>query len=165
MLILTQDGVRGCGWQTALHLTRYGLGNDLLHSATDEKAPDLASYARTWANELRMVLTRDPDGYIGRRCQCIAEAIPEDFPDPTTILAYVAPITSDMETAIELLGAPQNTDIRRLAFLCEFHFGWSRYQHPHRAKSLESTGMLGKLQSLVFEGIYLWSLYLVRFPL
>ncbi|KAF9223262.1 PIN domain-like protein, partial [Gyrodon lividus] len=84
----------GCGWQTALQLAKYGLRDDLLRVAKDVTIGDLASYAKTWANELCLTLVQDPLGHLGWQCQSIADAIPMDFPDPAVILAYTSPITS-----------------------------------------------------------------------
>ncbi|KAF8834705.1 PIN domain-like protein [Paxillus ammoniavirescens] len=61
-------GLLGCGWRTALQLAKYGLGDDLLRIAKDATVSDLASYAKTWADELRLTLIQDPLGHLGRQC-------------------------------------------------------------------------------------------------
>ncbi|KAF9220677.1 PIN domain-like protein [Gyrodon lividus] len=96
----------GCGCWTALQLAKYGLGDDLLHVAKDVTIGDLASYAKTWADELCLTLI---------------------FLTLLSFLLTRPPITSDMETAIALLGSPKHMDAEWLGFLCEFQFGWSRY--------------------------------------
>jgi holliday junction resolvase YEN1 len=164
-----QDGLPGCGWKTARGLAQYGVGDDLLQEA---RAHSLASsheglkaYMRGWFRRLQEILVKDPLGHIGRRHPKFLNNIPNNFPDVSVVLAYVKPPISLQ---------PVNHDphsfihskvldlVESLAYLCEFHFCWSRYTPPGPVKDAENMGTMRKLQDYIWPGICIRVLLEVR---
>jgi hypothetical protein len=53
-----------------------------------------ADFLVDWRRELQVLLCTDPEGFIGRRCNSIADKVPKTFPPPQVILAYTHLLTS-----------------------------------------------------------------------
>ncbi|KAF9234581.1 PIN domain-like protein [Melanogaster broomeanus] len=151
-------GLPHCGWKTTGSLAQQGLGDELLHAAETMDKEALTKFISCWVKHVRDLLAEM--GHENKRYQMLSENFPENFPSPAIVLAYVKPATTDAGHAhIPLpLSCPMSTDLEQLAFLCEFHFGWSRGGPPVPVHAIESSGTLGKLQHLVWEGMCICAL-------
>src|SRR5271170_6918262 len=89
-----QTGLRNCGPLIAHGLARYGLGDALIEAAESLSPHELNIYLVQWREALCTVLRTDSEGYIGRRCVTLARSVPDAFPDPAVLCAYVMPLTS-----------------------------------------------------------------------
>ncbi|KAF9236254.1 PIN domain-like protein [Melanogaster broomeanus] len=148
-------GLPHCGWKTTRSLAQQGVGDELLHAAETMNKEDLTKFIGCWVKHVRDLLAEM--GQENKRYRMLSENFPENFPSPAIVLAYVKPATTDVGHAsahIPLpLSCPMSADLEQLAFLCEFHFGWSRGGPPVPVHAIESSGTLGKLQRLVWEGM------------
>ncbi|KAF9232474.1 PIN domain-like protein, partial [Melanogaster broomeanus] len=146
-------GLPHCGWKTTHSLAQQGVGDELLHAAETMPREDLTKFIHHWVKHIRDLLAEM--GHKNKRYQMLSEKFPENFPSPTIVLAYVKPATTDISHASVLLPLSRSTgsDLEELAFLCDFHFGWSRGGPPVPIHAIESSGTLGKLQRLVWEGM------------
>jgi hypothetical protein len=151
----SQDGLPGCGWKTARGLAQYGVGDDLLqearvHSLTSSHEA-LKDYIRGWFRRLQEILVRDPLGHIGWHHPKFLNDIPDSFPDVSVVLAYVKPPTSAQP--VSHFTCSKVLDLENLAYLCEFHFCWSKYTPPGPVRDAESMGTMQKLQDYIWPGI------------
>ncbi|KAG1883401.1 PIN domain-like protein, partial [Suillus subluteus] len=150
------DGLPGCGWKTARGLVQYGVGDNLLqearaHSLTSSHE-GLKDYICGWFCRLQEILVKDPLGHIGQRHPKFLNNVPDSFPDVSVVLAYVKPPTSVQPVSHDshLFIHSKVLDLENLAYLCEFHFCWSRYTPP------------GPLQDYIWPGICIRVLLEVR---
>lgn len=150
---------------TARRLAQYGVGDDLLHAAhslaSNEKA--LQTYIDGWACRVQKILIEDPLQHIGQHHTKYLNNFPSNFPTPSLVLAYTNPVISalSMDTnSVTLLPQTSSTvlDIERLAYLCEFHFGWTQHTPPGPIRDAETSGTLRKLQDYVWTGVCLHSM-------
>ena len=89
-----QTGLRGCGIKLAYGVSRYGLGDSLLHAARSASDKELANFLIGWRRELTQILRHDPKGLIGRKNCVVANAVTDGFPDLTVVRNYTNPVTS-----------------------------------------------------------------------
>ncbi|KAF8833963.1 PIN domain-like protein [Paxillus ammoniavirescens] len=152
------NGLRGCGWTTALGLARYRLGDNLFDAMHNLEAADLAAFITSWRDRLCQMLARDPAGHL-RRCHPALAKIASSgsFPDLDVVRAYTHPVTSgDVHQIIFPRSRQLNVDW--LAYMCELRFGWT-HKTPASHTELLSTGTLGKFRSRIWEGVCLRALY------
>ncbi|KAI5982397.1 PIN domain-like protein [Pisolithus orientalis] len=148
------NGLSRCGWKTTRALAQHGVGDELLHAATTTaNEDDLTTFLGPWVKHVCDLLTE-----MG--CKKLSATFPTDFPSPAVVLAYVKPSITftcadpgPPQALSMLLRKLQGIDLERLAFLCEFRFGWSRGGPPVPVHAIESSGTLGKLKNLVYEGV------------
>lgn len=157
---------------TARRIAQYGVGDDLLHAAhsfaSNEEA--LQIYIDGWACRVQKILIEDPLGHIGRHHTRYLNNFPLNFLTPSLVLAYTNPVISALSTdsnSVTLL--PQTSsnalDIERLAYLCEFHFGWTQNTPPGSIRDAKTSGTLRKLQDYIWTGVCLHSMLpKVRLP-
>ncbi|KAI5982619.1 hypothetical protein F5J12DRAFT_944644 [Pisolithus orientalis] len=148
------NGLSCCGWKTTRALAQHGVGDELLHAVTTTvNEDDLTTFLGPWVKHVCDLLTE-----MG--CKKLSATFPTDFPSPAVVLAYVKPSITftcadpgPPQALSMLLRKLQGIDLERLAFLCEFRFGWSRGGPPIPVHAIESSGTLGKLKNLVYEGV------------
>ncbi|KAI6137809.1 PIN domain-like protein [Pisolithus tinctorius] len=148
------NGLLRCGWKTTRVLAQHGVGDELLRAATTTaNEDDLTTFLGPWVKHVRDLLTE-----MG--CKKLSATFPSDFPSPAVVLAYVKPSITftcadpgPPQALSMLLRTLQGINLERLAFLCEFRFGWSRGGPPVPVHTIESSGTLGKLKNLVYEGV------------
>lgn len=149
-------------------MAQYGIGDNLLravHSLAFNKVA-LQAYIHGWARRLQDILVNDPLGHIGRRHPRFLKQFPENFPDPSVVLAYVKPPINALPTGIDNFNSTsvQHTSpnildmLENLAYLCEFYFGWTQHTPPGSTRDAETTGTLGKLRDYVWTGVCLHSM-------
>ncbi len=121
------QGLKGCGIEIGYGLTRYGLGDQLLHRVYDNPDLDtLPTALSDWRTSLRHHLQNDPSKYIEHRHPALARAVHDDFPQPAVLSHYVRPITHGGDT-IPLdneFGRAARFDLACLAKLCDKYFSW-----------------------------------------
>ncbi|KIJ63937.1 hypothetical protein HYDPIDRAFT_28837 [Hydnomerulius pinastri MD-312] len=157
------NGVPGCGHKTALGLAHYPLGDQLLHASRTLDEADLAQYVTSWITRACDALLSDPLDHFPTREHSVARSIRSQFPKTTILRAYAQPLVDPTinETVLTAFNSPEcsSVNVERLAFLCEFRFGWSRRTPSGTVKKLESSGTLGKLENLVYEGTCIRALF------
>ncbi|KAF8834143.1 PIN domain-like protein, partial [Paxillus ammoniavirescens] len=106
------NGLRGCGWTTALGLAWYRLGDDLFDAMHNLEAADLATFITSWRDRLCQTLAHDPAGHLGQCHPALAEiASSGSFPDLDVVRAYTHPVTSgDVHQMIFPHSRQLNTD-------------------------------------------------------
>jgi hypothetical protein len=149
-------------------LAQYGVGDDLLqearaHSLTPHHE-GLKDFICGWVRRVQEILVKDPLGHIGRRHPKFSDNFPDNFLDVSVVLAYVKPPISAQPVNCDshsFVGS-KVLDLENLAYLCEFHFSWSRYTPPGPVTDAESMGTMGKLQDCIWPGICIRVLLEVR---
>ncbi|KAF8833125.1 hypothetical protein BDN67DRAFT_986231, partial [Paxillus ammoniavirescens] len=119
----------------------HGVGDELLHAAATMSKDDLTQFIQSpWVKHVHDLLVEM--GNKNRRCRVLSEDFPNDFPSPAIVLTYVKPSTMVTVTHTQAAGDASShcplplfnkshpADPEQLAFLCEFHFGWSRGGPP-----------------------------------
>ncbi|KAK0435125.1 uncharacterized protein EV420DRAFT_1653432 [Desarmillaria tabescens] len=120
------DGIQGCGIQTAVDITLTGIGERLfeaLKASTVENYPAIASM---WCQDLYAMLDSQGAGRLHSRRRALASRIPLDFPKVSVLIQYIQPLTSQSTGSFTLPAAPVPCppDIPKLARLCEELFIW-----------------------------------------
>ncbi|KAI0691164.1 PIN domain-like protein [Cerioporus squamosus] len=142
------DGLHNCGARIAYGLARYGLGDALVACVTNSVDDESLRVAlSTWRQELLRLLRADPDGYIGKRCASLAATVPEAFPDPAVIRAYVRPLTTSPDNIAldDEFGRAMKFDLARLQHLCKNHFSWDEAELRKRMRALVWPGTVLRL--------------------
>ncbi|KAJ7741437.1 hypothetical protein DFH07DRAFT_964993 [Mycena maculata] len=92
------EGITGCGLESAHAVAQGDLGDALLHEAlcNTTLTNGFLEFVLSWKERLCLEFAEDPRGLLGRKCKAIAATIAQSpsFPDPAVIFAYVHPITS-----------------------------------------------------------------------
>src|SRR5580658_7178265 len=83
-----QDSLKGCGPQTVLRLTRTDVSAGLI-AAAGLPVQQQARFFEIWRDRLRQALTDTGLSLMGRRQPVLATTIPDDFPNPSILNAYV----------------------------------------------------------------------------
>jgi Holliday junction resolvase YEN1 len=99
LLTLSQTGLANCGIAIAHGLARTRLGDSLLTATFTLSMEALNVFLKSWRTQLRTELSTNSHGYLSRKCQSLAEQVPESFPDLHHILLYAKPLTSWSEGA------------------------------------------------------------------
>ncbi|KAK0448995.1 PIN domain-like protein [Desarmillaria tabescens] len=120
------DGIQGCGIQTAVDITLTGIGERLfeaLKASTVENYPTIASM---WCQDLYAMLDSQGAGRLHSRRHALASHIPLDFPKVSVLIQYIQPLTSQSTGSFTLPAAPVPCppDIPKLAWLCKELFIW-----------------------------------------
>ncbi|KAF8131850.1 PIN domain-like protein [Boletus edulis] len=147
-------GIPHCGIKTAYGVSRYKLGDDLVHAFTTKgpETVDFNHFLCGWRNDLRRVLATDPEGYIGREHGVLANSIPASFPCPNVLRQYICPVTSFSAPAVDGPVAQTSIDhvinsrqpsLSMLALFCTSKFGW------------DTNVVIQKMRATVLEGAWL----------
>jgi Holliday junction resolvase YEN1 len=126
-LSITKAGLRGCGPEIAHALSRYGIGESLLDFARMAQPSELLTFLIGWREELRVLLSTDPLGYLGRQYVKLANSIPNNFPSTSVVLSYARPVTSWSSggpVPQPLCFPAQAANFAQLAYLCQHNFAW-----------------------------------------
>ncbi|KAM5536755.1 hypothetical protein V8D89_009594 [Ganoderma adspersum] len=121
-------GLEGCGVQTAVGLTHYGLGTSLLSQAWEAvyTGDGYELPLDDWRDSLRHYLQHDPDGHVGQRHPALAASVPDDFPEINVVMAHVRPLTTGRD-CISLdaeFGCSARFHVAKVAQLCDKLFSW-----------------------------------------
>jgi hypothetical protein len=75
---------------------------------------------------LRHQLLTDAGGFLGRKYPALANAIPDNFPNPVVLSLYVSPLTSWSVSGAKpsIPYQYQQLDIARLVAFCRRRFSW-----------------------------------------
>lgn len=130
-IVLLQDqGVAGCGITIAHGVAHYGLGVALSEAFDRMEMSVFSEFLVCWRDELRTVLTLDPDNHLGQGHPEIASQVLETFPDYEDLKRYLSPLTvfSGIRVSPSCIYEANATQpcMRLIATLCEryFGFGW-----------------------------------------
>ncbi|KAK0466671.1 PIN domain-like protein [Armillaria novae-zelandiae] len=120
------DGVQGCGIQTATNIAQSSIGERLFDAFDASEADNHAAVASTWRQDLCTMLEKRGAGRLHSRCRSLASRIPLDFPKVSVVIQYIHPITSQSNGPQNL---PASVSLRQpniplLARLCEELFVW-----------------------------------------
>ncbi|KAG1808697.1 PIN domain-like protein, partial [Suillus subaureus] len=132
------------------------------HSLTSNHE-GLKDYICGWSCHLQEILVKDPLGHIGWHHPRFLNNVPDNFPDVSVVLAYVKPPTSAQPVSHDFIHS-KVLDLENLAYLCEFHFCWSKYTLPGPVRDAESMGTMWKLQDYIWPGICIHVLLEVSWP-
>jgi holliday junction resolvase YEN1 len=111
-----------------------------------------AAFFHKWRQDIRLELQTDKHGFIGRRCADLATKVPEDFPNPDILLAYLEPLTSRTHSSIQNIPnfIQHCPNIGAITNLCQQQFSWG-----------DSKSIIIKLSKIVWPGIVFQMLYKV----
>ncbi|SJL02376.1 uncharacterized protein ARMOST_05703 [Armillaria ostoyae] len=135
------EGIQGCGIQTAAEIARTGIGKQLFDVLEVSEVDDYPAIASVWHQDLCMMLEAKGAGRLSSRHRSLASRIPSDFPKASVLVQYLHPVTSGLGNlpAAPSLGQP---DLPRLAKLCEELFIWG---HP--------MGIIKNFSHHIFSGL------------
>ena len=121
-----QAGLSGCGPKVAHGLAKCGFGESLLSAARTLSREALQEYLIAWKRDLAEELRTNSRGILGRKCNSLSKAIPEEFPDIDILMSYANPITSESEGKAHRIKATweRSLDLGRVAYVCELYFEW-----------------------------------------
>jgi len=121
-----QAGLSGCGPKVAHGLAKCGFGDSLLSAALTLSREELQEYLIGWKRDLAEELRTNSRGILGRRCNSLSKAIPEEFPDIDILMSYANPVTSESEGKAHRIKATWDRplDLGRIAYVCELYFEW-----------------------------------------
>jgi hypothetical protein len=140
----TQDGLHGCGQQTAAAVVRYHTGGDLCAAFLVQDALHFDKLLSTWRAEMCDILRADPQGFIGHHCGVLATHITSTFPNTMVLQQYLCPQTSVSANQGKLVLNEMFTDVPALSKLCEEYFGWAT-----------DLSLLKRFRSLIWPGVVL----------
>ncbi|KAF8126597.1 PIN domain-like protein [Boletus edulis] len=124
-------GIPHCGIKTAYGVSRYKLGDDLVHAFTTKgpETVDFNHFLCGWRNDLRRVLAMDPEGYIGRE----------------HVTSFSAPAVDGpvAQTSIDHVINSRQPSLSTLALFCTSKFGW------------DTNVVIQKMHATVLEGTWL----------
>lgn len=121
--LFLQEGIQGCGIQTAAEITRTGIGKQLFDALEISEVDDYPAVTSVWHQDLCTMLEAKGAGRLSSRHRSLASRIPSDFPKVSVLIQYLHPVTSGLENlpTAPLLAQP---DLPRLAKICEELFIW-----------------------------------------
>ncbi|KAG1766126.1 PIN domain-like protein, partial [Suillus placidus] len=97
--IFLQNGLLGCGHETALGLVRC-MDNSMLRSAAC--GSNQGGALKQWRNIARYHLSSDPTGRMGRSHPALARSLPESFPSMDIISLYMHPAVTSLAKLAKL---------------------------------------------------------------
>ncbi|KAK0457551.1 PIN domain-like protein [Desarmillaria tabescens] len=138
------DGIQGCGVQTAANIAKSSVGERLFDALEASEVDDYAAVASAWHRDLCTALEKQGAGRLHSRQCSLASRIPLDFPKVSVLIQYIHPVTSQSNGVGNLPAAPslRQPDISQLAKLCEELFVWGH-----------SMGIIRNFRDHVFPGL------------
>ncbi|KAK0188740.1 PIN domain-like protein [Armillaria mellea] len=117
------EGIQGCGTQTAAEIIRTGIGKQLFDALEVSKVDNYPAVASAWHQGLCMMLEGEGAGHLSSRHHLLSSRIPSNFPKASVLIQYLHPVMSGLDglPAAPSLGQP---DLPRLAKTCEELFVW-----------------------------------------
>jgi holliday junction resolvase YEN1 len=111
-----------------------------------------AEFFNQWRKDLCHEIHKDSSGFIGRRNPKLAASVPDNFPDPQVLLAYVKPVTSASDDSFQIPSSfgQQRPDVGKMAVLCHRWFSWG-----------DAEGIVTKLSKILWPGICFQSVWKV----
>ncbi|KAK0495438.1 PIN domain-like protein [Armillaria luteobubalina] len=143
------DGIYGCGIQTAVDIASTGISNQLFDVLAASRPQDFSDIAVTWRRKLcTMLENQDSNSRCFHHRSLVFHILP-DFPNHLVLTQYVHPLTSQSNGGINLPAPllPHQPDLPGLAQLCEELFIWGN-----------SMGIIQNFCNHVFPGLAIWEL-------
>lgn len=125
--IISQGGLSGCGWKTALQLSRTNLARDLFFATqTITTHQQMQDFLIGWRQDFRTLLAENPDDILDRQYPSIAKNVASNFPEIETLSLYAHPVTSFTMNNIPDIASwcLRPPDLVKIAFACEKYFSW-----------------------------------------
>ncbi|PBK82912.1 hypothetical protein ARMGADRAFT_1038209 [Armillaria gallica] len=115
------DGIQGCGIQTAASIAKSSIGKQLFDALEAPEVDSYAAVASAWHQDFSMTLETQ-----GAQQHSLASHIPLDFPQVSVLIQYLHPVTSQSNGPNNVPAAPSlnQPNISHLANLCEELFIW-----------------------------------------
>ncbi|PBK83758.1 PIN domain-like protein, partial [Armillaria gallica] len=133
------DGIQGCGIQTAASIAKSSIGKQLFDALEASEVDSYAAVASAWRQDFSMTLETQ-----GAWQRSLASRIPLDFPQVSVLIQYLHPVTSQSNGPNNVPAAPSlnQPNISHLANLCEELFVWGH-----------SMGIIRNFRDHVFPGL------------
>ncbi len=141
-----QDGLQGCGTQTAVDIALTGTGKNLFEAIETSSAEEYPAIAATWRQELCNLLHSKGAGRLSSHHRALASRVPLEFPKVSVLVQYIQPLTSHSNLPASPSAAPP--DISMLAALCQELFIWGH-----------SMGIIQNFSHHVFPGLAIRELF------
>lgn len=119
--VFGQNGLPGCGRETALGLVRCMKTSVLRDAGCGRDSPD--QMLKQWRTDAQRHLMNDPTGEMGRAHPALALALPDSFPDLHILNLYAKPAVTPL-TELPILYTPAPPDLAPLALLIQQLLGW-----------------------------------------
>ncbi|KAG1875830.1 PIN domain-like protein, partial [Suillus subluteus] len=117
LINICQNGLPGCGRETALGLVRCMNTN----AGCGRNSPDQT--LERWRMDARYHLMDDPTGEMGQAHPALARALPDSFPNQHILNLYAKPAVTPL-TELLILHSPAPPDLAPLALLVQQLLGW-----------------------------------------
>ncbi|SJL16477.1 uncharacterized protein ARMOST_20003 [Armillaria ostoyae] len=140
------DGLQGCGTQTAVDVALTGTGKRLFEAIETSSAEDYPAIAAAWRQELCDLLHSKGAGHLSSHHHALASRVPFEFPKISVLVQYVQPLTSHSNFPASPSATPP--DISMLAALCQELFIWGH-----------SMGIIQNFSHHVFPGLAVRELF------
>jgi Holliday junction resolvase YEN1 len=148
------SGVPGIGAVIAYGLARCGFGDTLIDAARDQDQTGFRNFLDGWRQDLRLELSTNARGLLGRRYDRLVPHITDTFPSLVILKHYLHPITSG-SNANERSAAPwrpREPALRLITSFCTEHLGWDI-----------NTGILKRFHANLWDGVCFRMLCMVSF--
>jgi Holliday junction resolvase YEN1 len=147
------DGLQGCGIETAHALARAGFGDALVQLTDDVPQQFLVQ----WCDQLVSELLVNAHHFLPSRRPSVAANMPANFPNLAVLRLYLQPMTSwtlgsghEVEAAARSWKSREPA-IHNIAHLCMTHLGWDHLDQ-----------VLQKFKSVLWGGVVMRMLCTVR---
>ncbi|PBK80429.1 PIN domain-like protein, partial [Armillaria gallica] len=88
------DGLQGCGTQTAVDIALTGTGKNLFEAIETSSAEEYPAIAATWRQELCNLLHSKGAGRLSSRHRALASWVPLEFSKVSVLVQYIQPLIS-----------------------------------------------------------------------
>jgi len=145
------DGILGCGVETAHALAKCGYGDQLLAAVQNMNDNNLKEFLICWRESIQDELSSNSQGHLSSRQPFLATKIDDTFPKKLVLNLYVNPVTSwsfPQNIPDKTLWRLKEPDIPNLVQFCAEKFNWNT-----------EAVLKDKFQKYLWEGVFLQMLY------
>ena len=107
----------------------YPLSDRLIEAVENMTSKEFKQFLVSWREELSTILRTDPLGFIGHKCNAVAQEVHSQFPSRDILLAYLQPLTSWSPNFTSVATIPslhlRQVNLKWLASFCFHQFEWS----------------------------------------
>ena len=146
------SGVSGIGAVIAYGLARCGFGDTLIDAARNQDQHGFRIFLDGWRRDLRLELSTNSRGLLGRRYDRLVPHITDTFPSPVILQRYLHPITSGSNEQSSALWKPREPALSSITTFCIEHLRWDI-----------TTGILKQFHSNLWDGVCFRMLCMVSF--
>jgi Holliday junction resolvase YEN1 len=154
------SGVSGIGTVIAHGLARCGFGDTLIDAARTQRDYDLQPFLKHWRHDLRLELSTNSRGFLGRRYGKLAPYITDNFPSLVMLKRYLHPITTrssppasgQIHPPHTVTWRPREPTLRSITAFCMKYLGWD-----------VTTEILKRFHANLWDGVCFRMLCMVSF--